>query len=165
MDLPKSLHNISYRTLNWWNPNAEGDDTEVMVKGYHATMNGGSAGGLTARRLFSVSMLTTKLKNILEEEFPFVWIYGEISNIRIPGSGHCYFTLKDNHSQIAAVMFRSQFNRLPFRPDDGMEIIGLGRVSVYEPRGTYQIIFEKLDPFRRRCPADGIRPAERASFG
>jgi len=100
----------------------------------------------TALNLFSVSQLTKNIKSLLEEEFPFIWIYGEISNIRIPGSGHCYFTLKDDRSQVAAVIFRGQLARLPFVPQAGMEIIGLGRISVYEPRGSYQFIFEKMEP-------------------
>ncbi|MGD9077879.1 MAG: exodeoxyribonuclease VII large subunit, partial [Desulfobacterales bacterium] len=78
--------------------------------------------------------------------FPFIWIVGEISNFRIPLSGHFYFTLKDQESQLSAVMFRGQQRQLKFRPEDGMRITGMGRLSVYEPRGTYQIILEYLEP-------------------
>ena len=98
------------------------------------------------RRIYTVSELTFKVKNLLEESYPFVWINGEISNFRVPASGHYYFTLKDEAAQINAVMFRNQNRTLIFDPEDGMNITGLGRISVYEPRGTYQIIFEYLEP-------------------
>ena len=98
------------------------------------------------RRIFTVSDLTAKIKVILEDKFPFVWICGEISNFRVPASGHFYFTLKDDNAQINVVMFRSQNRNLKFVPEDGMSVTGLGRISVYEPRGSYQIIFEYLEP-------------------
>lgn len=101
---------------------------------------------LPSRQAYSVSEITAKIKNLLEVNFPFIWIYGEISNFRIPGSGHFYFTLKDENAQINAVMFRNQSRNLPFEPEDGMSITGLGRVAVYEPRGTYQIILEYMEP-------------------
>ena len=75
-----------------------------------------------------------------------VWVSGEISNLRMPSSGHAYFTLKDDRAQIAAVMFRGQLRQMKFDLDDGIVIIGLGRVSIYEPRGTYQIILEYVEP-------------------
>lgn len=94
----------------------------------------------------TVSELTRKIKSLLEGRFQFVWLSGEISNFRIPASGHYYFTVKDAHAQISAVMFRGQNRNLKFMPEDGMQISGLGRISVYEPRGSYQIIFEHLEP-------------------
>jgi len=94
----------------------------------------------------TVSELTRKIKSLLEDRFQFVWLSGEISNFRIPASGHFYFTVKDAHAQISAVMFRGQNRNLKFRPEDGMQISGMGRISVYEPRGSYQIIFEHLEP-------------------
>ena len=97
-------------------------------------------------RIYTVSELTSDIKGILEKTYPFVWVYGEISNFNIPASGHFYFTVKDEHAQISAVMFRNQNRNLKFRPEDGISITGLGRISVYEPRGTYQIIFEHLEP-------------------
>lgn len=100
----------------------------------------------TTRRILTVSELTDRIKSLLEKNFPFVWVCGEISNLRIPGSGHLYFTLKDEASQIAAVMFRNQNRQLKFPPADGMSVIGLGRISLYEPRGAYQIILEYLEP-------------------
>lgn len=98
------------------------------------------------REIYTVSQLNAAIKSLLEEQFPFVWIVGEISNFRIPVSGHFYFTLKDDASQINAVMFRGQQRQLKFEPEDGMRITGMGRLSVYEPRGTYQIILEYMEP-------------------
>ena len=98
------------------------------------------------RRIYTVAELTKNIKSILEDNFPFVWICGEISNFRIPVSGHFYFTLKDKAAQLSAVMFKTQNRNLKFDPEDGLKVTGLGRISVYEPRGTYQIIFEYLEP-------------------
>ena len=97
-------------------------------------------------RVYTVSELNSDIKDILEKTYPFIWIYGEISNFNIPASGHFYFTIKDEHAQVNAVMFRNQNRNLKFKPEDGLSITGLGRISVYEPRGTYQIIFEYLEP-------------------
>jgi exodeoxyribonuclease VII large subunit len=93
-----------------------------------------------------VAELTRRIKELLEGNFPFVWIRGEISNFRMPSSGHGYFTLKDDTAQIAAVVFRAQQRQLKFQLQDGMSIVGLGRISVYEPRGAYQIILEHIEP-------------------
>ncbi len=98
------------------------------------------------RRIYTISELTRDIKGLLEEAYPFVWIAGEISNFRTPTSGHFYFTLKDPGAQIGAVMFRGQNRNLRFHPKDGLAVIAMGRVNVYEPRGTYQIIVEYLEP-------------------
>jgi len=98
------------------------------------------------KNIYTVSELNANVKSLIEENFPFVWIFGEISNFRIPASGHFYFTLKDDASQISSVMFRGQQRNLRFEPEDGLNITGMGRISVYEPRGTYQIILEYLEP-------------------
>ncbi len=103
-------------------------------------------GSSLKQKIYSVSELTFDIKDILEERYSFLWIFGEISNFRIPASGHFYFTLKDEKAQINCVMFRGQNKNLKFVPEDGMEITGLGRISVYEPRGVYQIIFEYMEP-------------------
>ena len=97
-------------------------------------------------QIYTVSELTSNIKEILENTYPFIWICGEISNFNVPASGHFYFTVKDEYAQINAVMFRNQNRNLKFKPEYGMAITGLGRISVYEPRGTYQIIFEHLEP-------------------
>ncbi len=96
--------------------------------------------------IYTVSQLNSEIKLLLEDKFPFVWISGEISNCKMPGSGHLYFTLKDENSQISCVMFRGQNQKLKFDLEDGLSITGLGRISLYEPRGTYQIIFEYIEP-------------------
>jgi len=98
------------------------------------------------RHIHTVSELTANIKSLLEDNFPFIWICGEISNFRKPVSGHFYFTLKDEEAQVNAVVFRGQNRNLKFNPEDGMVVTGLGRISVYEPRGTYQIILEYLEP-------------------
>ncbi|MEJ5348677.1 MAG: exodeoxyribonuclease VII large subunit [Desulfosoma sp.] len=96
--------------------------------------------------VMTVSQLNARIKGLLEANFPYVWVRGEISNLRIAGSGHAYFTLKDKNSQIRTVMFKSQFLRLKFRPEDGMAVLCQGRLSVYEARGEYQIIADILEP-------------------
>ena len=98
------------------------------------------------RKIYSVSELSAEIKRLLEQEFPLIWITGEISNLKVHSSGHAYFTLKDKKSQIAAVVFRGQLRQLKFQLKDGATVVGLGRVSVYEPRGTYQVILEYAEP-------------------
>ncbi len=98
------------------------------------------------RKIYTVSELTRDIKGLLEERYPFIWICGEISNAGKSPSGHLYFTLKDDHSQIQCVMFRGQLRNIQFEIEDGLSVIGLGRISVYEPRGAYQLIFEYLEP-------------------
>jgi len=100
----------------------------------------------TQRNIYTVSQLNSEIKLLLEEKFPFVWISGEISNCKMPGSGHLYFTLKDENSQISCVMFKGQKQNLKFDLENGLSITGLGRISLYEPRGTYQLIFEYIEP-------------------
>ncbi len=96
--------------------------------------------------ILTVSTLNQQVKMLLEEKFPFVWVKGEISNFRVPASGHFYFTLKDAKSQINAVFFRAQNRFLRFLPESGMQVICQARLSVYEPRGEYQIIVEVMEP-------------------
>lgn len=96
--------------------------------------------------IYSVSDITAQIKDILEEQFDFVWIEAEISNFRSPSSGHYYMVFKDEYSQIRAVMFRPQTNYISFVPEDGMKVIARGRISVYQPRGEYQVIIDYLEP-------------------
>jgi len=96
--------------------------------------------------IYTVSELTQRIKELLEEHFDFVWVEAEISNFRSPLSGHYYMALKDEASQIKAVMFRPQVSYLMFRPEDGMKVIARGRIGVYQPRGEYQIILDYLEP-------------------
>jgi exodeoxyribonuclease VII large subunit len=96
-------------------------------------------------KIYTVSELTREIKDLLEEEFPLVWVEGEISNFRIPPSGHYYFSLKDAGSQIRVVFFKSSQGSLSFQPEDGLHILCLGRLSVYAGRGEYQIILERME--------------------
>ncbi|RWX52212.1 Exodeoxyribonuclease VII large subunit [Candidatus Electrothrix marina] len=97
------------------------------------------------QKVFSVSELTRSIKGMLEGRFSFISVAGEISGLRRPGSGHLYFTLKDDQAQIKAVLFKMQQRYLQQQPKDGDMVICLGRVSVYEPRGDYQLIIDSLD--------------------
>src|SRR3989449_6909991 len=100
-----------------------------------------------AERLpMSVSELTTAIRGTLEKRFASVWVEGEISNFHAPGSGHWYFTLKDEFAQMRAACYRSTNQRIRFRPEDGLQVRARGRVSVYEPKGEYQLIVEALEP-------------------
>lgn len=96
--------------------------------------------------IYTVSKLTREIKSLLEETFPFIWITGEISNYAVPASGHSYFTLKDEQAVISSVMFKNQKRKLTFKLENGMKIMGLARLALYEPRGSYQLIFEHLEP-------------------
>ena len=93
-----------------------------------------------------VNELTDLIKNSLENDFSFVKVEGEISNFRPSSTGHIYFSLKDDKALISAVLFRSQAARLNFRPRDGQLVQVTGRISVYPPRGSYQIICQTLSP-------------------
>jgi exodeoxyribonuclease VII large subunit len=97
-------------------------------------------------RIYSVSVLTRKIKALLEDRFPFVWVTGEISNCATPASGHSYFSLKDDQAVIRGVMFKNQKRNLKFSLENGLTIVGLARLSVYEPQGAYQLIFEHMVP-------------------
>lgn len=118
--------------------------------------------------VYSVSAITDLLKNMIEGTFPSVVIEGEISNYRPNASGHVYFTLKDNRAQLSAVMFRSRAAGLTFIPADGMLVQCRGQLSVYAPRGNYQIIInsmqiagtgnilQMLDERKKRLAAEGL---------
>ena len=101
---------------------------------------------LPLRYILTVSELTQEIKKILESRFVEVWVEGEVSNLRIPPSGHIYFTLKDDASQIRAVLFKMQARTLRFTPKDGLHVVCRGRVSLYEKRGDYQLILESMEP-------------------
>jgi len=100
----------------------------------------------TTPQIYSVSEITGDVKSILESAFDSIWIEGEISNLRIPGSQHAYFILKDNRSQIRCVLFKGFRAGLKFQPDDGDHVLLFGRVTVYESRGDYQVIVEHIEP-------------------
>jgi exodeoxyribonuclease VII large subunit len=97
-------------------------------------------------KVLQVSELTQAVKGLLEEGFGAVWVAGEISNLARPPSGHLYLTLKDGQSQVRAVIWRGIALRLRFEPHDGMAVLARGRVTVYAPRGEYQLQIEELHP-------------------
>jgi exodeoxyribonuclease VII large subunit len=98
------------------------------------------------RRVLTVGELNALVQDMLEEAFPSVWVEGEISNLRRYPSGHTYFTLKDASAQVAAVLFRSAMQALPFQPEDGLKVLARGTISLYAPRGTFQIIVDAMEP-------------------
>jgi exodeoxyribonuclease VII large subunit len=120
------------------------------------------------RQVYTVSELTGQLKAALEEAFPAVWVEGEISNLRTPGSGHSYFTLKDEGAQISAVLFRGRGRRVRFDLEDGMQVLTFGGLDVYAARGQYQLVVEMMEPkglgalqlafeqLKRRLEAEGL---------
>jgi exodeoxyribonuclease VII large subunit len=98
------------------------------------------------RRIWTVRDLVATVRTHIEREYSDTWVEGEISNFRAHDSGHLYFTLKDENAQIRAVMFRSQARLLRFRPENGMQVVLRGRVTIYEDRGELQISAEYLEP-------------------
>jgi len=97
-------------------------------------------------KICSVSELTQHIKGMLEEAVPAVWVAGEVSNLTRAGSGHVYFNLKDAQAQIRAVLWRTAALRVRFQPRDGIEVVAAGRLSVYPPRGEYQLVVQALFP-------------------
>ncbi len=126
-----------------------------------------------ARHVFTVSELTAAVRELLESEFPEIWVEGEISNGRVWNTGHLYFTLKDAGAQIKAVMFRSALRYLRFKPEDGLHVVARGRLSVYDPKGEYQLVCEHMEPhglgalqlafdqLKKRLQAEGLFDAAR----
>ncbi|MBX2987917.1 MAG: exodeoxyribonuclease VII large subunit [Bdellovibrionaceae bacterium] len=96
--------------------------------------------------VLSVEQLNQQIKQVIEGQIGTVWVQGELSNFKAHSSGHFYFSLKDSKAQISAVMFRGSNSRLRFKPADGLEVIVRGRVTVYEPRGNYQIVCDSMEP-------------------
>ena len=94
----------------------------------------------------SVSELTLKIKSLIEPEFSDVWVKGEISNFKHHTSGHMYFTLKDKAAELRCVMFRGLNQKIKFKPEDGMDVLIQGKVTVYETRGQYQLIVQAMEP-------------------
>jgi len=99
-----------------------------------------------ARRVLTVTELTIRVRDALETQVGEVWVEGELSNCRVWNTGHLYFTLKDSSSQLRGFMFRSALRYLRFKPVDGTRVVARGRISVYEPKGEYQLVCEHLEP-------------------
>jgi len=126
-----------------------------------------------SRKFLSVSELNELIRGTLEQRIDLLWVAGEISNFRIAPSGHYYFCLKDERSQIAAVMFRRQGSLLRFTPENGMAMLCCGRVSLYTVRGDLQLCVEEMEPqgkgalalafeqLKRKLAAEGLFAEER----
>jgi exodeoxyribonuclease VII large subunit len=120
------------------------------------------------RSPLTVSELTARVREMLETAYAEIWVVGEISNCRLWNTGHLYFTLKDPGAQLKAVMFRSSIRSLKFKPEDGLRVIARGRLSVYDPKGEYQLVCEQMEPqglgalqlaceqLKRRLQAEGL---------
>ena len=127
----------------------------------------------TRRRTLSVTELTVGVRDCLETAFAEVWVEGELSNCRSWNTGHFSFKLKDDAAQLNGIVYRSAMRYLKFKPADGLRVIARGRVSVYEPRGEYQLICEHLEPqglgalqlafeqLKKRLQAEGLFDAKR----
>ena len=100
-------------------------------------------------RIFAVGEINALVREMLEGEFPAVAIAGEVSNLRVPASGHVYFKLKDASAQIAAVCFRSDARRMDFELEDGAQVIARGTLTLYDAQGSYQLIARSLEPAGR----------------
>jgi len=98
------------------------------------------------KEILSVTQLTENIKSLLESNFGIFWVEGEVSNLRRPASGHLYFTLKDEISQVRSVIFRLTAAMLRFNIEDGMHIVCRTRISVYQARGEYQLIIDLAEP-------------------
>ena len=105
-----------------------------------------TVGPKPSEHIFTVSEITAVIRTTLEMTYPEVLIEGEISNARVWKTGHLYFTLKDQGAQLNAVMFRSSLRSLRFKPENGQQVMARGRLSVYEPKGEYQVVCEHLEP-------------------
>ncbi len=119
------------------------ENITTTVTSESAEANNTSANSPT---VLSVHQLNLQVKQLIEGSTGVVWVQAEISNFKAHTSGHFYFSLKDKNSQISSVMFRGNNSRLKFRPTDGMEVLVRGRISVYEPRGSYQIVCDLMEP-------------------
>ncbi len=101
---------------------------------------------MTNQNIFTVSRLNAEVRLLLENEMGIVWLVGEISNFSAPVSGHWYFTLKDSRAQVKCAMFKGNNRRVTFKPQAGNQVLVKARLSLYEPRGDYQLIIESMQP-------------------
>lgn len=125
------------------------------------------------RDIYTVTRLNREVRNLLERQWGQVWLVGEVSNFSRPGSGHWYFSLKDKDAQISCAMFRGNNKRVRVPVNAGMQVMVRGRISLYEPRGNYQLIVEHLEPagegllqqqfeaLKRALTAEGLFAPER----
>lgn len=106
----------------------------------------GVDGALEGQKVYSISEITSLIKDLVEAQFPALWVVGEISNCKIHSSGHVYFTLKDDNAQIRCVLFSGNARRLSVTCEDGLKVYARGRLSVYERQGLYEIIVDTVMP-------------------
>jgi exodeoxyribonuclease VII large subunit len=123
--------------------------------------------------IFTVSRLNSAVRILLEQEMGLVWLVGELSNLVLHSSGHWYFSLKDSAAQVRGAMFRGSNRRVSFRPQEGQQVLVQARLSLYEPRGEYQLIIETMRPagegqlqlqleqLKQRLHAEGLFASER----
>jgi len=95
--------------------------------------------------IFSVSSLNRSVADLLEQEFSWIWVEGEISNLAQPASGHIYFSLKDRSAQVSCAMFKGRNRTLKFQPENGNQVVVRAKVSLYQPRGNYQLIVDRME--------------------
>ena len=98
------------------------------------------------RQVLTVHELVSQIKKLVAKSYDFVWVEGEVSGLRRPGSGHLYFSLKDSEASLRAVLFRHQAAMLRFALEDGLKVLCQGRVSVYGPRGDLQLVVDTVEP-------------------
>ncbi len=125
------------------------------------------------RRIYTVPELNAEIRATLEADFSDIWVSGEISGLKLAGSGHYYFTLKERESQLKCVAFRSAHRYWKFKPQDGLAVLARGRIDVYEVRGEYQLLVELLEPqgagalqlafeqLKKKLAAEGLFAADR----
>lgn len=105
-----------------------------------------ASGENTTRKIYTVSELTSEIQSRLESAYPFIWLTGEVANFTRSGAGHLYFSLKDENAQISAVIFKGQARQIKFQLESGLKLVAFGRIGLYPPRGTYQVILEYVEP-------------------
>ena len=99
----------------------------------------------TDNNIYSVSSLNRSVADLLEQEFAWIWVEGEISNLAQPASGHIYFSLKDHSAQVSCAMFKGHKRTLKFQPENGNQVLVRAKVSLYQPRGNYQLIVDRME--------------------
>jgi exodeoxyribonuclease VII large subunit len=150
--------------VNVWQDGRRSDTLGVMPRTKSLTL------GLDENaEVLSVSALNREVRQLVEENLGHVWVEGEISNLARPSSGHIYFSLKDPKAQVRCAMFRQANRRIGFTPADGMQVLVRAQVSIYEPRGDYQLIVEHMEEagegaLRRRFEALKLTLAEEGLF-
>jgi len=127
-----------------------------------------AAPGTTAETAVPVSEVNATVRRLLEDTFPSIWVVGEVANWKRHSSGHCFFSLRDEDAQLRCVMFRREASGLPTEPEEGMEVCARGRLTVYEARGSYQLVAQRLEArgeglwrlaferLRRKLAAEGL---------